>query len=351
MALTREALTTRRIAGSAHLDALILEVDELAARVASMPPSAEQIEHTRRSSILATLALDGARPDDTGGWLDLVRTDTPGEHDDDVRPASHPGDDTQATDEKVQALEFAGAGAAFDADDLAEPLTTAPRDALEELHRRLVDGLVAPDRAARPRTVEQVVHDASTGRVVYFTVDPSRISDELDGLATWLCAHDELAPVVRAGIVHAELLRIHPFDAANGRLARAAARLLLRTASLDPHRLTAFEIPLAEAPLDYHEHIAGALRRREPTVWLEYWVESVAAALRAACPPATSGSALDERLRRLVADHAGGVVTVADVAAATGGTPDRAVRALLDHGLASRVRGSRGLRLQITAPG
>lgn len=348
MALTPATLTTATFVGSAYLHALTDDVDELAARRASTSPTPEAVEHARSSSLRATLALDGARPDATGGWLDLVRADAAGENSPNgPHDASEVDPDAPAHDERLQAREIFGAGRALDADDLAAPLTTAPRETLEELHRRLVDGLVAADRSGQPRTTEQLVHDASTGRVLYWTVPPDRIDDELDRLAAWMRSSGEVAPLLRAGLVHVELLRIHPFDAANGRLARAAARLMLRDAGLDPFRLTAFEVQLADAPLAYHEQVAGALRRREPTVWLEYWAETVAAALQAATPAAAS-TRISDPLRRFVDDHEGEVVTIAELARELDDSPDSAVRSLLDHGLADRVRGSRGLRLRIS---
>jgi hypothetical protein len=65
---------------------------------------------------------------------------------------------------------------------------------------------------------------------------------------------------VTSGVVHLELLRIHPFDAANGRLARAAARLLLR-AGARPRRCRRAGARAGPRPLGYHEEVARTLRR------------------------------------------------------------------------------------------
>jgi Fic family protein len=167
--------------------------------------------------------------------------------------------------------------------------------------------------------------------------------------------------------VHLELLRIHPFDAAAGRLARAAARLALRTGGLDPERLTAVEPVIAEDRLAHAEAVAATLRRRDLTLWLEGWAEVVADALRHARADlravlAGDGvsreddaerDALARRLATLHAARAGEVVTLAEHRDAAGMTLAEArddLERAIDLGLVVRVRGSGGLRHRLVEP-
>lgn len=350
-----------RFQRSPHLTSLLAEVDRLVAAIGAAEDGARaQLRNQQRDEVVrATLLLDGANLDSddlAGGPLDppeLPATD-------DTTPAPYGVErrgwlDTLRTfdeppDAHLRALEIAGVHAAEDADDLAQLLLTDPLPTLAELHRRLTRGLVAKERAGAPRSLDQAVHDGSTGRMLYFTVEIARIPHELEQLARWLTssATDEHGLIV-SGVLHHELLRIHPYDAANGRLARSAARLVLLARGLDPDHLTAPEPQLARDPLGYHEEVAGSLRRRDLTIWLERWSEAVADGLRA------SGRALDVIGGGIAADVATFVdtqptFTIADYreAFAHAATPlDEALGRLLDTGRIRRVPGSRGLRFTV----
>lgn len=342
-----------RFARTPHLVALVAEVERFAALVRGRGEGSVADE-LRSAAVLASLRLDGspieAPPQDleagpgvgkpqspdgaeTAGWLDAFR-----------------GRDAE-TD--VLAAEYAGVAAGLGADDLAGRLLLEPVAALAELHRRLTAGLLAREIAGRPRTTRQAVHDSSTGRVLFHAEDPRRIPSRLALLGGWLtsAAAREHALVV-SGIIHHELLEIHPFEAANGRLARTAARLTLRGRDLDPDGLAVAEISLEEDPLSYYEEVPATVRRRDLTVWLERWGEAVAAGLRESA----------RRLRLLDADPPERAVafleqrsspdfTVVDYRAGVGVGPEEArrhVEALLDAGRVRRVPGSRGLRLVVS---
>lgn len=363
-----------RFVRSPHLVELVAEVERLAAAVAAPAGAARRdavVADRRHAAVLASLRLDGSPVTDApdpavlaaargrvaevaadpaaprrGTWFDAMRAFDEVDADD-PEAAAH--------DDQLHALEYAGADAGFDADDLAGPLRSTPGDALAELHRRLTAGLVAPERAGAPRTSEQAVHDASVGRVLYFTVEPDAVPRELGLLGAWLTstAAREHALVV-SGVVHLELLRIHPFDAANGRLARAAARLLLRAGGLDPDGLAAPEPALDRDRLGYHDEVARTRRRRDLTIWLERWGEAVSDGLRAsaralgavtATVPSATAAYLDElgpHERFTVADHRAATAAAPGDAAA-------ALRAALDAGRIVRRPGSRGLRFAVVA--
>lgn len=353
--MSAERPTTRP---TPHLDQLRIEVAGLAATVRAYQPDDDVRTATRDRAVVATLQLDGspieAVPDHLDVEVGVATGDAPLPHR--RGPASWYEtfellDD--APDEAVIALEAAGAVAALASDDLAAALPDDPRGALAELHRRLTRGLVEPEHAGTPRTTEQAVQDAAVGRVLYYTAHPQTIGDELDRLAGWLrAADDEVEPVDVAGLLHLELLRIHPFEAANGRLARAAARLWLRHHGLDPHGLAVVEPELASDRLGYHEEVARTLRRRDAGVWLERWAEAVAAGLRGSAaaaglldgrPSAAAASFVDEQ-------GAGAAFTLAELRDALGVSTAAAqgeLSQLLDAGRVRRVVGTRGLRFLV----
>lgn len=351
-----------RFGRTPHLVGLVAEAERLVGRLRAVSdePRARLAAERTDEAVLATLRLDGSPleelPDPEqapvgeappapagatahrpGTWLDALRA-----FDD------HP-------DVALQALEVLGVRAALGSEDLADRLLVDPVPTLGELHRRLTHGLVAADRGGAPRTTDQAVHDASTGRVVYFTSDPGAVPAQLATLGSWLASSGarEHALIV-SGIVHVELLRIHPFDAANGRLARTTARLLLRSGGLDPDGLACPEPALAADPLGYHEEVASTRRRRDATIWLERWSEAVTAGLRASAR--RLGAVEDEAPGRAVAFLAGldeDTFTVVDYRAGAPADPREArsdLQALLDAGVVERVPGSRGLRFRRRHP-
>lgn len=343
-----------------HLVALVAEAEQLAAMLEATDPGPARAALWSAAS-LATLRLDGSTiPDapteeqvraavaapagtdtgaDRGGWHRTMRSAL---------------DLDDAHDEVVWAREFQGVVDALAADDLADRLLTSPVDALADLHRRLTNGLVGPEHAGRPRATNQAVHDAAVGRILYFATDPAEVPGELHRLAGWLgsAAAREHAIVV-SGIVHLELLRIHPFEAANGRLARAAARLVLRARGLDPHGLAVAEIALAEDAIGTYEEVARTVRRRDLTIWLERWGEAVTAGLRhAAHALGVLPDAVPDRARDFVGARPGGTFTIMDYRGDVGVGPEEAradLAELLDAGLVTRVIGSRGLRFTAAA--
>lgn len=333
--------------------ALVAEVERLAAlcRGRGRGPVADEL---RSAAVLASLRLDGSpieaaprqgegeppadRPPrdgdrQTAGWSDTFRAREP--------------------DAGVLAAEYAGVAAGLGSDDLAERMLLDPLAVLRELHRRLTAGLLAPEVAGRPRATRQAVHDSSTGRVLFHAEEPRRIPSRLALLGGWLAtaAAREHALVV-SGVVHHELLDIHPFEAANGRLARTAARLTLRGRDLDPDGLAVAEIHLEQDALGYYGEVPATVRRRDLTVWLERWGEAVAAGLR------ESGHRLGlldaeppDRAAAFVAQRSPPEFTVVDYRAGVGVGPEQANRdleSLLDAGRVRRAPGSRGLRFVAT---
>ena len=354
---------TPRFERSPHLVHLIAEVERLATRVLAAPAERRTALRAERQleAARATLRLDGARMatitdpataaatvlehavDVDGGavvtsaasratWLDTLRV----------------LDDPE--DAVVGALELLGVLAADDSEVDQHVLTDADL-ALASLHRLLTRGLVAPERAGALRELEQAVHDGATGRILYRTAPPATLAREFGLLTVWLTSTGAREHgLVASGVLHLELLRLHPFDAANGRLARSASRAVLRARGLDPDHLAVPEVALAADPLGYHEEVARTLLRRDLTVWLERWAEAVADGLRSSAralevlPAATPA-----RARDFVTGH--DAFTIADYRAEVAAAPEEAraeLAALLDAGLVRRVPASRGLRFVCT---
>lgn len=213
------------------------------------------------------VVADGGR---VGGWAGALRLDG------------------MATQE-VAAVEYANLLAAYDEEArLAGDFFDQPLKTLAQLHGLICEALVDPDVVGRLRTTEQAIHDGAQGRVIYNTPDPARLPELLGELEAWLrgdAAEGSTAfsaPVV-AAVVHELLLEWQPYEAANGRVARAAARLVLRARGFDPSGLAVPERVWAGDPGTYYVEVAATIRRRgDLTVWAEHHTEALAEALSAA---------------------------------------------------------------------
>jgi hypothetical protein len=337
--------------------ALVAEAERLAARLDGVPAdaAAEVAEQIGVEAALATLRLDGSPMTEPPGLGSVdppvVPTETarPGTWFDALRVREGSGEE-----DALQALEYLGAVAGYGSDDLTERFVTDLPGALAPLHHRLTRGLIADGDAGRLRTSGQAVHDASQGRIIYFACEPERIADRLAHLSAWMASVGAREHgLLTSGVVHYELLAIHPFEAANGRLARVAARLVLRARGLDPSGLAAPEPVIVEDAIGYYEEVARTIRRRDATIWLERWGEAVCAGLRAS---ARRLGVLDvevpPRALAFLETLPGGAFTVADYRADVHVGPEdtRAdLAALLDAGWIGRIAGSRGLRFDVTS--
>ncbi len=303
------------------------------------PPSEADLEASRSAEDLEGLA-------GTVGWADAMDR----EHDE--------APDATDLDRIVWAREYQGVIDAVTADDLADRLLRDPLGALATLHGTLTRGLTPPEHIGALRRSDQAVHDAATGRIVYFATDPSAVAAEVHGLAGWVAsAGAREHGLLLSGVVHAELLRIHPFESANGRLARAAARLLLRGRALDPHGLAVPELALQADALGTYEEVARTARRRDHTIWLERWGEAVTSGLRtSAIRLGMLDPEVPARARDFVHERTGRF-TVIDYRGDVGVEPPDAradLERMLDAGVIRRVLGGRGLVFEVvehaTAP-
>ncbi len=105
-------------------------------------------------------------------------------------------------------------------DSLAPRWTTAPRQALAKLHLLAARDCVDADELGRP---------IGGGA-------------RLDLLCSLIAAPAGVPALLRAAVVHGELLAIRPFAGPSGVVARAAARLTLIADGLDPRGLVAPEL-------------------------------------------------------------------------------------------------------------
>jgi hypothetical protein len=155
-------------------------------------------------------------------------------------------------------------------DGLAGRWRSAPRQVLARLHVLAARGCPGVDEPALGRPVSSPLGPPDAG-----------LAARLDALCDLIVAADRDVPaILRAAVVHGELLALRPFAGPNGLVARAAGRLTLIADGLDARGLLAPETAhLAREP----EYVGGANAFATGTPdGLRSWLRHCAAAVASA---------------------------------------------------------------------
>ncbi|MCL4366651.1 Fic family protein [Patescibacteria group bacterium] len=154
-----------------------------------------------------------------------------------------------------------------------------------EVHRLAVDRVLPEDHAGKFRDKQVVLKNSQTGQVSYTPPPAAEVPYLVEDLLSWINGEDskDLHPVLKAGIIHYELSRIHPFTDGNGRAARAIATLVMFLEGYDIRKFFSLEEYFDNSPMDYYvtlQAVSNQLvmdnRERDLSPWLEYFVEGVA---------------------------------------------------------------------------
>lgn len=145
---------------------------------------------------------------------------------------------------------------------------------LQEIHRLTVTNLLPESEAGHYRSVKVVIRNTATEEITFRPPPPTEVAFYLDELFAWLKSEDgqNTHPLLRAGILHYELVRIHPFTDGNGRAARAMALLLLFLEGYQVKKFFALEEYYDSHPEEYYSALQSVtLRGGDLTNWLEYF--------------------------------------------------------------------------------
>ena len=170
-----------------------------------------------------------------------------------------------------------------------------------EIHKLTIEKLISAEFAGCFRSKQVVVKNSLTGMISYTPPPAAEVPYLMEDLLNWINSDeaDEVHPILKAGIIHYELARIHPFVEGNGRTARATATLVLFLDSYDIRKFFSLEEYFDNNPMNYYltlQAVSNQLvldsHERDLTPWLEYFVEGVAIEL----------NKIKERVRRISLD-------------------------------------------------
>lgn len=148
---------------------------------------------------------------------------------------------------------------------------------LQKVHGFVVDKILPPNLAGQYRTKRVVIKDSQTGKVTFSPPGPEELQFLIGEFFKWLERADNATvyPILKAGIAHHELVRIHPFLDGNGRVSRAMTTLILYIEGYDIRRFFSLEEYYDRDPLSYYEHLQAA-NAGDLTPWLEYFTGGLA---------------------------------------------------------------------------
>jgi Fic family protein len=151
---------------------------------------------------------------------------------------------------------------------------------LNLLHRLTMDKLLNEEQVATLRTKQVIVRGAKDGQVVFRPPVAAEVPFLLDDLFAWIKNEESqnLHPILRAAIIHYQLVYVHPYVEGNGRTARAFATLALYEAGYDFKRFFSIEEYFDSDVDAYYQALLSVQQhsQQDLTYWLEYFAYGLA---------------------------------------------------------------------------
>lgn len=149
-----------------------------------------------------------------------------------------------------------------------------------ELHKLTVNGILDDEAAGKYREKEVVIRNSITGDVSFRPPRAVEVVWQMKDLVDFIHEEKEIHSVLKAGIVHYEFVRIHPFLDGNGRVGRALSMLVLFGEGYDIREFFSIEEHFDRNAEDYYKALQSvAVHNGDVTIWLEYFSECLAVEL------------------------------------------------------------------------
>lgn len=142
---------------------------------------------------------------------------------------------------------------------------------IKKLHKIIVYKILPDDQAGEYRQKQVIIRNSATGEVTFRPPPAIEVPFLMREFVYWLNKENQdIHPVIKAGIAHHELVRIHPFIDGNGRVARVLATLILFLGGYDIRRFFSLEEYYDKDAALYYENLQKA-SAGDLTSWLEYF--------------------------------------------------------------------------------
>ena len=154
---------------------------------------------------------------------------------------------------------------------------TITKNTILSLHKDLTKGLLRDQEyEGKFRDTSVIIGNVHTKKINYIPPDAYKVPYLVDELLDWLnnCT-TEVYPVIIAGILHYELVRIHPFIDGNGRTSRLMATLILSVNEFNIDNYFTLDEYYNQDRQAYVDALKSADKNQDLTFWLEYFCQGV----------------------------------------------------------------------------
>jgi Fic family protein len=153
-------------------------------------------------------------------------------------------------------------------------------DTILELHKMTVDKILDEQSSGKYREKEVVIKNSITGEVSFRPPRAIEVEWQIKDLVQFIQEEHEIHPVLKAGIVHFEFVRVHPFLDGNGRTGRALSMLVLFADGYDIREFFSLEEHFDRNAEEYYKALQSvAINNGDVTNWLEYFTLCLAVEL------------------------------------------------------------------------
>ena len=147
-------------------------------------------------------------------------------------------------------------------------------DVIKHIHWLTVERILVEEQCGVFRKTQVVVKNSTTGEVSFRPPLAVAVPFQLKNLLEFIesAKDEEIHSVLKSGIAHYELVRIHPFLDGNGRVARAIATLILYQDGYDIRKFFSLEEYFDKDAAAYYEALQSVEKTDgHLTTWLEYF--------------------------------------------------------------------------------
>jgi len=148
---------------------------------------------------------------------------------------------------------------------------------IKEIHKITVEKILDEEKRGEYRKTQVVVKNSLTGEITFRPPRALAVQFQIKDLIDFINKASDIHPVLKSGIVHYELVRIHPFLDGNGRVARALSMLILFLEDYDIRRFFSLEEYFDSNAIDYYDALQSVEKAKgDLTKWLEYFTLGLA---------------------------------------------------------------------------
>ncbi|MBI3092861.1 MAG: Fic family protein, partial [Candidatus Levybacteria bacterium] len=174
-------------------------------------------------------------------------------------------------------------------------LKAIDENVIRQIHRITVQRILPQKESGEYRKKQVVLKNSKTGEVSFKPPLAIAVPYQIKDLLSFINSdsNKDVHPVLKSGVVHYELVRIHPFLDGNGRVARALSTLILFLEGYDIRKFFSLEEYFDKDAGSYYKALQSVQKQKgDLTFWLEYFTQGLSFEL----------SKIKERVERISID-------------------------------------------------